>query len=179
MVFCLVYVFFFFSSRRRHTSSALVTGVQTCALPISAVIPPYNATEAGGMEYPTFFTADSYDDVTPGTLNAHGLDFVTIHEFGHGYFMGLLASNEFEEPMLDEGLNEYWDNRMLSERGQGVPLTTRMLKMLGFHTQFPQFQAERAGAMLKEPADGIGGNSWDRRSEEHTSELQSLMSISY
>src|SRR3546814_16052994 len=26
---------FFFSSRRRHTSSALVTGVQTCALPIS------------------------------------------------------------------------------------------------------------------------------------------------
>src|SRR3546814_12036634 len=28
-------VFFFFSSRRRHTSCALVTGVQTCALPIS------------------------------------------------------------------------------------------------------------------------------------------------
>src|SRR3546814_7896619 len=27
--------FFFFSSRRRHTSCALVTGVQTCALPIS------------------------------------------------------------------------------------------------------------------------------------------------
>src|SRR3546814_7172404 len=29
-----VAVFFFFSSRRRHTSCALVTGVQTCALPI-------------------------------------------------------------------------------------------------------------------------------------------------
>src|SRR3546814_9546680 len=28
-------VLFFFSSRRRHTSCALVTGVQTCALPIS------------------------------------------------------------------------------------------------------------------------------------------------
>src|SRR3546814_7646944 len=27
-------VFFFFSSRRRHTRCALVTGVQTCALPI-------------------------------------------------------------------------------------------------------------------------------------------------
>src|SRR3546814_9218355 len=27
-------VVFFFSSRRRHTSCALVTGVQTCALPI-------------------------------------------------------------------------------------------------------------------------------------------------
>src|SRR3546814_5392009 len=31
----MVYLFFFFSSRRRHTRCALVTGVQTCALPIS------------------------------------------------------------------------------------------------------------------------------------------------
>src|SRR3546814_9271594 len=30
---CLLFVFFF-SSRRRHTRCALVTGVQTCALPI-------------------------------------------------------------------------------------------------------------------------------------------------
>src|SRR3546814_7980736 len=30
--------FFFFSSRRRHTMCALVTGVQTCALPIYAGI---------------------------------------------------------------------------------------------------------------------------------------------
>src|SRR3546814_17968773 len=30
--------FFFFSSRRRHTSCALVTGVKTCALPISLMI---------------------------------------------------------------------------------------------------------------------------------------------
>src|SRR3546814_3380050 len=35
MCFCLV---FFFSSRRRHTRCALVTGVQTCALPISLVL---------------------------------------------------------------------------------------------------------------------------------------------
>src|SRR3546814_4290647 len=32
----LVSMFFFFSSRRRHTRCALVTGVQTCALPIAA-----------------------------------------------------------------------------------------------------------------------------------------------
>src|SRR3546814_3477376 len=30
----IVVLFFFFSSRRRHTRCALVTGVQTCALPI-------------------------------------------------------------------------------------------------------------------------------------------------
>src|SRR3546814_8728777 len=34
MLYCVL--FFFFSSRRRHTRCALVTGVQTCALPISA-----------------------------------------------------------------------------------------------------------------------------------------------
>src|SRR3546814_2383644 len=31
----LCFFFFFFSSRRRHTRCALVTGVQTCALPIT------------------------------------------------------------------------------------------------------------------------------------------------
>src|SRR3546814_3366477 len=43
-------MFFFFSSRRRHTRCALVTGVQTCALPIfpvyqklgSEFMPPLN-----------------------------------------------------------------------------------------------------------------------------------------
>src|SRR3546814_3229963 len=35
-MFCVVGLcYFFFSSRRRHTRCALVTGVQTCALPIS------------------------------------------------------------------------------------------------------------------------------------------------
>src|SRR3546814_7223605 len=32
----LLVLYFFFSSRRRHTRCALVTGVQTCALPISS-----------------------------------------------------------------------------------------------------------------------------------------------
>src|SRR3546814_7947883 len=33
-LWCFYLFFFFFSSRRRHTRCALVTGVQTCALPI-------------------------------------------------------------------------------------------------------------------------------------------------
>ena len=67
---------------------------------VTAVVPPYNADEAGGMEYPTFFTASSYDEVRPGTIQRYLLDFVTIHEFGHGYFYGILGSNEFEEPRM-------------------------------------------------------------------------------
>src|SRR3546814_10064631 len=35
LLFVFLFLFFFFSSRRRHTRCALVTGVQTCALPIS------------------------------------------------------------------------------------------------------------------------------------------------
>src|SRR3546814_5999989 len=35
-MFFILCLCFFFSSRRRHTRCALVTGVQTCALPISA-----------------------------------------------------------------------------------------------------------------------------------------------
>src|SRR3546814_8266851 len=35
-----LFLYFFFSSRRRHTICALVTGVQTCALPISRMRRP-------------------------------------------------------------------------------------------------------------------------------------------
>src|SRR3546814_8023744 len=41
-----VLIAFFFSSRRRHTRCALVTGVQTCALPICQMIIEENAIEA-------------------------------------------------------------------------------------------------------------------------------------
>src|SRR3546814_7276014 len=39
----MVFYFFFFSSRRRHTRCALVTGVQTCALPISPRVLAFEA----------------------------------------------------------------------------------------------------------------------------------------
>src|SRR3546814_3463188 len=43
--------FFFFSSRRRHTRCALVTGVQTCALPIFSHLPVVQAqvSPRGGL----------------------------------------------------------------------------------------------------------------------------------
>src|SRR3546814_10504709 len=43
--FLLIFgTFFFFSSRRRHTRCALVTGVQTCALPICKALPAQDAS---------------------------------------------------------------------------------------------------------------------------------------
>src|SRR3546814_596195 len=48
--------FFFFSSRRRHTRCALVTGVQTCALPIWAIeLPCLAADKAWKLNRPALF----------------------------------------------------------------------------------------------------------------------------
>ncbi len=129
---------------------------------VTAVIPPFNADEAGGMEYPTFFTAEGYDKVEPGTGNVFELDFVTIHEFGHGYFYGLLATNEFEEPMLDEGLNEYWDQRMLRARKQLFIIGNPLMKWWGITNQVSGFDVERITAGLSSPPDPLGQNAWDR-----------------
>jgi hypothetical protein len=131
---------------------------------VTVVVPPYNAGEAGGMEYPTFFTAEGYAKVEPGTSDEYMLDFVNIHEFGHGYFYGLLASNEFEEPMLDEGMNEYWDNRMLADRHQGLHMGTSWMKRLGLTAGIGSFVMDRMGAGLRNAPDPLGQNSWDRLS---------------
>ncbi|MCA9651882.1 MAG: M1 family metallopeptidase [Myxococcales bacterium] len=79
---------------------------------ITIVDPPPGASGAGGMEYPTFYTTTQLRPI-PSVLRRLGFDhrvggeFTTVHEFGHQYFQGLLASNEFDQPWLDEGLNTF------------------------------------------------------------------------
>jgi len=71
---------------------------------ITVVDPPHGAEEAGGMEYPTFITAGT-DWYTP--RGDHDPELVTVHEFGHQYWYGMVATNEFENGWLDEGINSY------------------------------------------------------------------------
>src|SRR3546814_3579158 len=79
---------FFFSSRRRHTRCALVTGVQTCALPIFIVNnPPVNALSWHVREgLKTHFEAALADDgVKAIVLRCDGATFIAgadISEFG-------------------------------------------------------------------------------------------------
>ncbi|MES2260775.1 MAG: M1 family metallopeptidase [Pseudomonadota bacterium] len=129
---------------------------------LTIVLPPHNADAAGGMEYPTFYTADSYTAVQPDTRDAFELDMVNIHEFGHGYFYGILASNEFEEPLLDEGLNEYWTLRMARERGRQIHVAPGWLQQLGIAPAFDVFQFERGGTPRENPADPLARNAYDR-----------------
>ncbi|MGY0503850.1 M1 family metallopeptidase [Luteimonas sp. e5] len=131
---------------------------------VTAVIPPHNAAEAGGMEYPTFFTAIGIPGYRPGGIEQYLLEFVTIHEFGHGYFYGILASNEFEEPMLDEGLNQYWNSRMLRDRGQKIGVGPGRLARWRRLPQLAAFDLDRLGAGLDRPLDPLGANAWNRRS---------------
>ena len=67
---------------------------------------------ANGMEYPTLITAGTTYGLPMGI---RALELVTIHEFGHQYFYGLLASNEFEESWLDEGMNSYLETRIMKD----------------------------------------------------------------
>lgn len=60
------------------------------------------------MEYPTFITSGAskllqYPPLSWLSVNEN----VTVHEFGHQYFQGLLASNEAEQAWLDEGLTSF------------------------------------------------------------------------
>jgi hypothetical protein len=73
--------------------------------------PPDSAGEAGGMEYPTLITTGEDSWFRPSQL--HLLELVTLHEFGHQYFYGLLGSDEMSWPFLDEGLNTYAEQESL------------------------------------------------------------------
>lgn len=93
---------------------------RTYPWPIMSIIdPPLKAASgAGGMEYPTVVTtAGDSVFMRPGMRLG---EFVTVHEVGHNWFQGILASNEVDEAWLDEGVNEYADWVVMSAmHGEG------------------------------------------------------------
>jgi hypothetical protein len=95
---------------------------------LTVVDPPFGGGGASGMEYPTFFTAGTQYWQSRRGGSPEG---VTVHEFGHQFWYGLVGNNEFEEAWLDEGFNSYSTTRTLQleygkfynyERVFGVPL---------------------------------------------------------
>lgn len=79
---------------------------------ITIVDPPIAGGSSGGMEYPMFITAGSVAKMPAGIKLT---EMVVIHEFGHQYFMGIFATNEFEEAWMDEGMNTYFETRIMDE----------------------------------------------------------------
>src|SRR3546814_4915601 len=116
--------FFFFSSRRRHTRCALVTGVQTCALPIFISL---SILHRGGMRDQE--EREDYLRFAPWKAEKDGTPTMTEERFAE------LAGRE--QFILTVCAN-------------------------GYGKLSSAYEYRRTG-----------------RSEEHTSELQSLMRISY
>ncbi len=79
---------------------------------LTLVDPGAGGLAAGGMEYPTLITLGTTWWM-PRRLRLP--EFVTVHEFGHQYWYGMLASNEFEEAWLDEGINSYVEGRIMDQ----------------------------------------------------------------
>src|SRR3546814_6407695 len=118
-----MFFFFFFSSRRRHTRCALVTGVQTCALPIYIGDPC------------------RLEAVAPAARLQPRLR---------------LKRAQPPQPFLRERVEQrLFVGKVSIERGGADPDVARQRPQ-------PEFSARILG-----------------RPEEHTSELQSLMRISY
>src|SRR3546814_8286571 len=119
-----MYVLFFFSSRRRHTRCALVTGVQTCALPIS---------------------------------------------------LALCAVAE-NDPKRKSSTDRYfsWLLKMIMT-GDGHAIVAQAAERA--NSRIPTASPATRSSVPATEIDAAAGEA--PRSEEHTSELQSLMRISY
>src|SRR3546814_8526462 len=128
---------FFFSSRRRHTRCALVTGVQTCALPIS----PITVTRIP--------LAPERMEVVHRPVAGADREVVGMGKRALQVSVGV-AHCGFEVAALGEASGDGGRQRATGAVGVAGGKARRL-------------QAQR-GAL---------------RSEEHTSELQSLMRISY
>jgi Peptidase family M1 domain len=74
------------------------------------LVDPEPGSAAGGMEYPTFITGESSWFMPEGV---HLVELVVEHEFGHQYWYGMVATNEFEDAWMDEGFNSYTEVKAL------------------------------------------------------------------
>ncbi|MBM3284678.1 MAG: M1 family metallopeptidase, partial [Candidatus Aminicenantes bacterium] len=127
---------------------------------VTMVDPPFR-TASGGMEYPTLFTAGT------GLLRDKKVlspESVIIHEFGHGYWYGLVANNEFEEAWLDEGINTYSTGKVLARAyGPGMVSVSLFGLPLTWFFNFPvhyDYERDRIGAILTAEFDPITTFSW-------------------
>ena len=77
------------------------------------IVDPAWQSGAGGMEYPTLFTAGTRWLAPRGATVP---EEVTVHEAGHQFWYGIVATNEVEHAWMDEGLDTYATERVIAQR---------------------------------------------------------------
>jgi Peptidase family M1 domain len=81
---------------------------------LTLVDPSFGADEAGGMEYPTLVLLGAPAlAALPGFRRVLLPEIVTVHEFAHQYFYGMVANDQAEESWLDEGLATFYEGEVL------------------------------------------------------------------
>ncbi len=115
------------------------------------VDPPMQASGAGGMEYPMLVTGMFPSPILPDGIRIP--EAVIVHEFGHNYFYGMLASNEFEDAWMDEGMNSF-GTAYAMERHYKYDVDFPFLKMDGF-------DEARMGFGTYEGPDFPGKAAWE------------------
>src|SRR3546814_4543975 len=145
-----VIIFFFFSSRRRHTRCALVTGVQTCALPICAMPAPTSTTSAAQQ-----------------TGRAAAFEDIILRADSNAATLRLRDVARVELGSQDYNSEAYYNGQPAAAIGIYLqPGANAMRTAEGIKARLAELQQSFP--------DGLS-----HRSEEHTSELQSLMRNSY
>lgn len=133
---------------------------------LTVIIPEAGASGAAGMEYPTLVLGA---EARLTLENRYGLETL-VHELAHQYFYGLVATNEMEEPWLDEGFTSYITTKALSEvfnhkyfKGFAAeyirppqPLTLSAWDYESFHNSYALNVYTRAELVLAELEQQIG-----------------------
>src|SRR3546814_4703822 len=113
--------FFFFSSRRRHTRCALVTGVQTCALPILASGLAITGVAAVAMLTPLktvapyVITVDKATGASEITASMSGNRAITYNEAVAKYFLADYVRNR--EGWIPQARKEFFDGVLAMSSG--------------------------------------------------------------
>src|SRR3546814_357506 len=170
---------FFFSSRRRHTRCALVTGVQTCALPISDLTNILQ-NEMGKLDKGT--------GSLPYMRLKTKIDEIKSDPRYSFMFSGMLVADSMQEFIakifrLPSGGKPISIIDVSSMPSDITSVVVSVLSRLVFdYALWARDEPQRPILLVCEeahryiPSSTSGGG---QRSEEHTSELQSLMRISY
>src|SRR3546814_3213150 len=164
---------FFFSSRRRHTRCALVTGVQTCALPIFVFKagPGVGTVTKPGL--PLAVGEPAINPVPRQMMRAVVAELAAAHGEAGDVTIEVSVDNG------EELARQTWNPRLGILGGLSILGTTGVVVPFScpawIHSIHRGIDVARATGI--DHAAGCTGPT--SRSEEHTSELQSLMRISY
>jgi len=117
------------------------------------LVDPEPGSAAHGMEYPTFITGGTSWSMPEGLYVPESN---VEHEFGHQYWYGMVATNEFEDAWMDEGINSYTEVKVLdSTLGQN----TSVLNLAG--ATLGEREWQRLGYIRAADLDPIAQKAYD------------------